>query len=127
YLPPSPSTTPWWPTWSPDGKWIAVAMYGSVWKMDRGTAIASKLSYGRKYHSSPDWSPDGKWIVYTADDGGVSIGLEILNVETGESYTLTQDKEVYADPVFSPDGSRLAYVSSKPKGNFNIYVRPIRE
>src|SRR5688572_28759627 len=24
-LPPAPSTTPWAPAWSPDGKWIAVA------------------------------------------------------------------------------------------------------
>jgi len=126
YLPPAPSTTPWWPTWSPDGKWIAVAMYGSIWKVDPQTGVAYELTYDRKYHSSPDWSPDGRWIVYTADDGGVSIGLEMMNVETGEAYPLTQDKEVYADPVFSPDGSRLAYVSTKPAGNFNIYVRPIR-
>ena len=25
YLPPAPSTSPWAPAWSPDGKWIAVA------------------------------------------------------------------------------------------------------
>ncbi len=127
YLPPAPSTTPWWPSWSPDGKWIAVAMHGSIWKVDPQTGTAYELTYGRKYHSSPDWSPDGKWIVYTADDGGVSIGLEILNVETGESHTLTQDQAVYADPVFSPDGSRLAYVSTKPNGYFNIYVRRIQD
>ena len=24
YIPPAPSTTPWAPTWSPDGRWIAV-------------------------------------------------------------------------------------------------------
>src|SRR5713226_4537571 len=62
YLPPAPSTTPW----------------------------------------CPGWSPDGKWIVYTADDGAVSVGLEIVNVDTGEAHALTQDKEIYADPVFSP-------------------------
>ncbi|MGH9720588.1 MAG: CehA/McbA family metallohydrolase [Bryobacteraceae bacterium] len=127
YLPPAPSTTPWWPSWSPDGKWIAVAMYGSIWKVDPQTGVAYELTYNGKYHSSPDWSPDGKWIVYTADDDGVSVGLEIVNVETGESHALTQDKEIYADPVFSPDGRRLAYVSTKPKGYFNIYVRPIKD
>jgi Tol biopolymer transport system component len=126
YLPPAPGTTPWWPSWSPDGKWIAVAMHGSIWKIDPETGAADELTYGKKYHSSPDWSPDGKWIVYTADDGGVTIGLEILNVETGETRALTHDKEIYADPVFSPDGSRVAYVSTKPNGYFNIYVRTIR-
>jgi len=127
YLPPAPSTTPWWPSWSPDGKWIAVAMHGSIWKVDPHTGTAYELSYNRKYHSSPDWSPDGKWIVYTADDDGASIGLEIVNADTGESYSLAQDKEIYADPVFSPDGTRLAYVSTRPKGYFNIYVREIRD
>ena len=29
------------------------------------------------------------------------------------------------DPVFSPDGTRLAYVATKPTGNFNVFIRPI--
>src|SRR5258708_16743403 len=32
YLSHAPNTSPWWPSWSPDGKWIAVAMYGSIWR-----------------------------------------------------------------------------------------------
>jgi TolB protein len=127
YLPPAPSSTPWWPSWSPDGKWLAVAMQGSIWKVDPRNGAAVELTYGKKYHSSPDWSPNGKWIVYTADDNGKNIQLEILNVETGETSPLTNDNEVYADPVFSRDGSMLAYVSTQPKGYFNIYVRPIRD
>ncbi len=126
YLPPAPGATPWWPCWSPDGKWVAVSMHGSIWKVDPQTGVAFELTYDRKYHSSPDWSPDGRWIVYTADDDGTGIQLEILNVETGQSHTLTDDNHIYADPVFSPDGARLAYVSTRPNGYFNIYVRAIR-
>ena len=29
--------------------------------------------------------------------------------------------------MFSPDGTRLAYVSTKPNGYFNVYVRPIKD
>jgi len=65
YIPPAPSTTPWALAWSPDGKWIAVGMYGSIWKVDPKTGVAFELTYNRKYHSSPAWSPDGKWIIYT--------------------------------------------------------------
>jgi Tol biopolymer transport system component len=126
YLPQFPTATPWAPAWSPDGKWIAVSMYGSIWRVDPRTGTAYELTYNSKYHSSPNWSPDGKWIIYTADDDGTSIQLEIVNVQTGEWHALTTDKQLYADPVFSPDGSRVAYVSSKPNGYFNIYVRPIR-
>ena len=123
YFPPAPSSTPWAPDWSPDGKWIAVAMGGSIWKVNPQTGAAFEMTYNEKYHSSPDWSSDGKWIVYTADDGGHSIQLEVLNTETGESSKLTNDAFIYTDPVFSPDGTRIAYVSTKPNGYFNIYVR----
>jgi TolB protein len=126
YFPPAPSSTPWAPCWSPDGKWIAFSQGGSIWRVDPETGIAEELTYNEKYHSEPDWSPDGKWIVYTADDGGQLIQLEILDVETGESWPLTNDEHIYVDPMFSPDGSRLAYVSTKPNGYFNVYVRSIR-
>lgn len=127
YIPPAPSSTPWAPCWSPDGRWVAAAMHGSIWRVDHRTGRAEELTYNDKYHSSPDWSPDGKWIVYTADDGGTTIQLEVLNLETGRSHPLTDDRFVYADPVFSPDGTHLAYVSTSPNGYFNVYVRAIRD
>jgi hypothetical protein len=125
YFPPAPGTTPWAPSWSPDGLSVAVAMSGSIWKVSLSTGVAEELTFGSTYHSSPDWSPDGRWIVYTADDGGRTIQLEILNVDTGEARPLTNDAFIYADPVFSPDGRRLAYVSTRPGGFFNVYIRSI--
>ena len=125
YFPPAPSSTPWAPSWSPDGRWIAVGMSGAIWKIDPVTGVAHELTAGAGYHAAPDWSPDGRWIIYTADDGGTRIQLEMLNVESGETRPLTDDEFVYTDPVFSPDGTRLAYVSTKPNGFFNVYIRPI--
>ena len=127
YFPPAPSATPWAPSWSPDGNWIAVGMSGSIWKVDPKTGAAHELTYSETYHALPDWSPDGTWIIYTADADGTTIQLEILNVETGETRALTDDGFIYTDPVFSPDGARVAYVSTKPDGHFNVYVRPIRD
>ena len=127
YIPPAPSTTPWAPAWSPDGQWIVFAMYGSIWKVEPTKGIAIELTYGPKYHSSPAFSPDGEWLVYTADDDAKAIGLEILNVKSGQTHTLTQDDHLYLDPVFSPDGARLAYVSTQPNGYFNVHVRAIHQ
>src|ERR1044072_9056863 len=64
YLPPAPGSTPWAPAWSPDGKWIAISMQGSIWKVDPATGAAVEVTAAKTYDSSPDWSPDGKWIVY---------------------------------------------------------------
>src|SRR5262245_18747479 len=126
YLPPSGSSTPWWPSWSPDGKWIAFAMDGSLWKIGMGETVAKEMLYSKEaYLSSPEWSPDGRWLVYTADDGR-TINLKILNIETGQSEALTSGKHLNLDPAWSPDGSRLAYVSTEPNGYYNIYVMELK-
>ena len=123
YFPPAPSSTPWAPAWSPDGESIAVAMSGSIWRVDPETGIADELTSGPGYHSLPAWSPDGRYIVFTVDRNGQNIGLAITEVATGETRTLLSDEYLYTDPVISPDGNRLAYVSTKPSGYFNVYVR----
>jgi dipeptidyl aminopeptidase/acylaminoacyl peptidase len=125
YISHAPTTTPWWPSWSPDGKWIAVSLHGSIWKVDVASGEAYELTHGGKLHGSPAWSPDGKWIVYTADDEWRSVQLEILNTATGEARALTHDNQVYLDPVFSPDGTRLAFVTTRPGGNQNVVARSI--
>lgn len=127
YFGPAPSSTPWAPAWSPDGSKIAVAMSGSLWIVDPGSGAARELTYNRKYHSMPAWSPDGRWLVYVADDGGGTIQLESVEVETGNSRPLTSDDQIYMDPAFSPDGTRLAYVSTRPKGNFNVFIRAFKD
>jgi hypothetical protein len=55
----APTTTPWWPCWSPDGKWIAFSMYGSIWKVNVATDEAYELTHGDRLNSSPCWALDG--------------------------------------------------------------------
>ena len=123
YFPPAPSSTPWYPSWSPDGEDVAVAMQGSIWSIEVASGLATELVSGPKYYSSPNYSPDGRWLVYTADDHGRSIQLEVLNIETGETTALTNNTQIYTDPSFSPDGTRIAYVSTEPSGYFNVYIQ----
>src|SRR5687767_15789065 len=80
YIPPAPSSTPWAPAWAPDGKSVAVAMSGSIWRIDVASGAAEELTADGQYHSLPAWSPDGRFIVYVADDGGRNIQLHALEV-----------------------------------------------
>jgi len=104
YFPPAPSSTPWAPAWSPDGKWSAVAMHGSIWKVDPASGLAVELSAAKTYDSSADWSPDGKWIVYTADEDHRRIQIRMMNAETGETHALTDDDQIAGR---KPTGIRL--------------------
>ena len=69
YLPPAGTSSPWWPSWSPDGRWLAYSMQGSLWKSHIGESAAYEIAHSEKYLSSPGWSPQGRWIAFTADDG----------------------------------------------------------
>ncbi|MSO51782.1 MAG: hypothetical protein EXQ51_05095 [Acidobacteria bacterium] len=122
---PSPSATPWAPAWSPDGRYLAIGLSGSIWQVEVATGDAREKTSGSSYHSSPAWSPDGQWIVYTADDSGKAISLEAVNVLTGASHALTTKAANFAAPAFSPDGTRLAYTASLPNGYFNVFIRAI--
>ena len=128
YLPPAASSTPWWPSWAPDGKRIAFAMDGSIWAIDVGGNVARELVYSaREFLSSPEYSPDGKWLAYTADDDGKSINLRVLNLATGAATSLTTGTHVNHEPAWSPDGRRLAYVSTAPNGYFNVFVMEVTD
>src|SRR3954454_21574946 len=91
YYPPAPSSTPWAPAWSPDGKSITVSMMGSLWDVNPKTGVASELTTDGRYDSSPHWAPDGKWIVYTSQAPGKSIQLAVLEVATGKTILLTNE------------------------------------
>ncbi|MCC7179584.1 MAG: CehA/McbA family metallohydrolase [Acidobacteria bacterium] len=130
-LPPAASSTPWWPSWSPDGQWLAFAMDGSLWRMrvtnGRADGAAEELLREKEFLSSPEWSPDGRYLAYTADDDGRSINVRVVNLATGVVTAVTTGAFVNIEPAWSPDGRRLAYVTTAPNGFYNIAVTDITD
>src|SRR5262245_30399164 len=67
---------------------------------------------------APYWHPDGKHIIYTAADHSnptarPNYDLYWMNVETGKKVRITHAPGADVLPVFSPDGKRLMWTSSR--------------
>lgn len=71
---------------------------------------------------SPAFSPDGKFLAYVKADIQPVADIFILDIETGKSIALTSDKMDNQSPVFSPDGSKIAFSSSKG-GKYRIWTK----
>lgn len=70
------------------------------------------------------WSPDGKYVAYTckklsgkAYSLSTNTDIYLYNTSTGEEKNITEGNLGYDKyPVFSPDGSMIAYTSMKQEG-----------
>ena len=70
---------------------------------------------------TPDWSVKSNYVAFQGTDAeGNNPGIYLIPLNGGESTRIT-NHESDRSPVFSPDGSKLAYMSAS-SGNWDIYV-----
>ena len=107
---------------TPDGRSVVYSMEGSLWRQSLDSDVATELTHATcAYDHQPDVSRDGRTMVYTRYDGA-SMELWRLDLETGRERPLTGGGDVNVEPRLSPDGRRLAFVSTRGTGHFNLYV-----
>jgi len=83
-------------------------------------------SLNLKTAQAPRISPDGRYVAYQVqapnwDDNTFESQLWLAVVATGQRYQLTYSKRDSTSPAWSPDGSRLAFISDR-EGKRQIYL-----
>ena len=112
---------PWfgdaWPTFSPDGKSIAVFLgeqgrYGDYWIMPATGGAPRRLTTDLEEGGAPAWSPDGQFLVFPSARAG-SLNLWRVPIAGGVPEALTTGPGDDLDPVVSPDGRTLLFANVK--------------
>ena len=107
--------------WSPDGKALYFSMQGRIWRQKPGTTRAEEITSAAGYDYQPDVSPDGKMIVFSRREGD-AINLILRDLKSGEETPLTTGDAVNIDARWSPDATKIAYVTTAESGNFHIAI-----
>ena len=124
------------PSWSPDGRWIAfdgarkaTVEYPDIYVMRADGSGERRLAGGRAYQWNPVWSPDGRTILFEQFVGNPFksslADLYVINRDgTGRRKLARIGVEVAhcVCPVWSPDGTKIAYEAAGTRGRSDIYV-----
>ncbi|PYR93837.1 MAG: hypothetical protein DMF84_08505 [Acidobacteria bacterium] len=112
--------------WSSDGTALIYSMQGSLWRQRTDSTVAEQLTDVRGSDYQPDCSPDGRTVVFVRYDGR-SMELMLLDLASRAVRALTTAGAVNVEPRWSPDGNRLAFVSTAGTGHFLLHVAEIRD
>jgi len=122
------------PVWSPDGRFIAFLRFSDA---DRGIYLlpanggtarkiftpTGKIEWER---GALSWSPDGKRLVFP-DGKSASTPSRIfsLTLDSLQAHSISTPPERWdgdGDPVFSPDGTRIAFIRAIEAAIRDVYI-----
>ena len=119
------------PFWSPDGQWIGFINERDdnsgtdIYIMRPDGSSMGRLTNTPTYKRATSWSPDGEMIVFsqtTYGSGGMEVDIFSVDVETQIVQQLTDTPGVNEhNPVYSPDGEKIAYTSVRDGDPKNIW------
>jgi len=123
------------PAWSPDGAEIAYSTEpviapesrgaGELWVISVATGVRRRVIATDAVQ--PSWSPHGGRIAYWAVRSGTGQrDLWTVPARGGDPVAVTDDAFVDWNPVWSPDGRALYFISNRG-GSMNLWRIPIDE
>jgi Tol biopolymer transport system component len=134
------------PVWSPDGSKIAFTSdrdenHREIYVMNAAPESATnqpvRLTNNAVSDSDPNWSPDGKKLAFTSDRASFgtsdifimdakdeinNVGDPVPDGNGDNLIRLTTDPKFDSSPAWSPDGSKIAFESTRHDIFGEIYV-----
>jgi formylglycine-generating enzyme required for sulfatase activity len=119
------------PTWSPDGSQIAFLSRRDgnveVYLINVDGSNLQRITHNNYDDFEINWSPDGRLIALSSQVGKFgdiyTINIETVSQGATQRTQLTDTEAHDAFPKWSPDGSRIAFITNRDgDGNWEIYV-----
>ncbi len=108
---------------SPDGKRLAFVLgRGELYTMDLDGENKRRVLAG---WNAPDfdWSPDGKWFVYAQLDAEFNRDIWLVRSDgSGKPFNLSRHPYSEHDPIWSPDGTMIAFAGRRASGEPGAHV-----
>jgi len=108
------------PEVSPDGARLSFSALGRLYELElpaarpaggrRTSATPRRLETPMARAYCPTYSPDGKWLAYVSWSDSTAGDLWRMPARGGASERLTRIPSQFANPAYSPDGSKIALV-----------------
>ncbi|MDQ6738726.1 MAG: DPP IV N-terminal domain-containing protein [Gemmatimonadota bacterium] len=121
------------PSYAPDGQHIVftgmVDGVTDLFIVDTDGKNLRHITNDRYGDLMPSWSPDGTHIAFATDRGRTDLAqlklgklqIAVYDVQSGAISVLPGQDGLNINPVWSPDGTSIAYVSDR-NGTPNIYL-----
>lgn len=100
------------PTWSPDGRRLALDDKNDVAVVDVRTAKRTRITRGGRSRE-PLWSPDGKWIAFLRPAYSDWSEIYVVHPDGTGLRQLTSNRDGISWFTWSPSGHRLAFAGRR--------------
>lgn len=120
--PQRPLRLPQDPCLAPDGRQVAFAWQGDLWKASLGEPKAQRLTTHLAEDSAPRFSRDGRWVAFLSRRSGADQ-VWVMPVEGGEPRQVTFDSAPKTLLGFSADDRDLLVVMGVDESPFRTEAR----
>ncbi|MGE0126843.1 MAG: protein kinase [Blastocatellales bacterium] len=130
------SNTGYYPDWSPDGKEIIFSSAFvqdpfsrsgniKIYAVNVATGQTREIDAGRDA-VQPRWSPAGRRIAFWGKDRSAQRDIWTVSPQGGDPLQITNDAALDWNPVWSPDGKFIYFISNR-KGAPSLWRVPVDE